>query len=105
MKRVMYSVTTLKGGTSKNKEAHNWAKLWEGYEFPTSEDFSDWMQRLRAFVDKLNDRYKQGARLAVTYCNNYQYITVHIACRLDSDIVRFHNCLVPFTYKKEGGRV
>lgn len=94
MKRVMYSVTTLKGGTSKNKEVHNWA---------TSEDFSDWMQRLRSFVDKLNARYRQGAQLVVTHCNNYQYVTVSIACRLDSDIVRFHNCLVPFTYKREGG--
>lgn len=105
MERVMYSVTTLKGGTSKNREIHQWAKFWEGYEFPTSEDFSDWMQRLREFVDYVNVTYKQGARLRVTHCNDYQHVTVSVVNRLDSDIVRFHNCLVPFTYKKEGGKV
>ena len=103
MKRVMYSVTTLKGGSSKNKEVHNWAKLWEGHEFLTSEDFSDWMGRLRSFVDKLNARYKQGARLRVTHCNYYQQVTVSVVDRLDSDIVRFHNCMVPYTYQRKGG--
>lgn len=104
MKRVMYDVTTLKWNIEKNRKVHEWAKLWKGYEFPTAEDFSDWMQRLRSLIDGVNAHYSRGAALIVDHCNDYQQVTVRIAGRLDSDIVRFHNCMVPYTYKKEGGR-
>lgn len=104
MKRVIYSITTLKPSSAKNREMHDWAKLWKGYEFPTAEDFSDWLERLRNFVKGLNEHYKHSANLSVIHCDDYQHVTVCVAGRLDSDIVRIHNCKVPYTYQKKGGK-